>query len=224
MVNKMVASADAAVADLRDGATVMVGGFGDVGVPFGLIEAVVRRGACDLTIVSNNCGTGERGLALLFKNHLVRRVFASFPSQAGNHHFLAAYRAGEVEVNIVPQGTLAERIRAAGAGIGGFLTPTGVGTIVAEGKEVREVGGKQYLLEYPLHADVALVRAAKGDAYGNLRYRYSSRNFNAIMATAANLTVAEVGEVVRVGGLDPDDVHTPGVFVDRVVLVEAAAA
>ena len=223
MVNKVVALADEAVADLRDGATVMVGGFGDVGVPFGLIEAVVRRGVRDLTIVSNNCGTGERGLALLFKHHLVRRIFASFPSQAGNDHFLAAYRAGEVEVNIVPQGTLAERIRAAGAGIGGFLTPTGVGTVVAEGKEVREVDGRQYLLEYPLRADVALIKAARGDAYGNLRYRLASRNFNAVMAPAADLTIAEVGEVVPVGGLDPDDVHTPGIFVDRVVPIAETA-
>ncbi len=224
MVDKVVASADAAVADLRDGATVMVGGFGDVGVPFGLLDALVRRGVKDLTIVSNNCGTGERGLPLLFKHHLVRRVFASFPSQAGNHHFLAAYQAGELEVNIVPQGTLAERIRAAGAGIGGFLTPTGVGTVVAEGREVREVNGRRYLLEYPLHADVALVKAAKGDAYGNLRYRLASRNFNPVMATAADLTIAQVDEIVPVGGLDPDDVHTPGVFVDRVVLASGAPA
>lgn len=220
MIDKRFPTADAAVADIADGATIMVGGFGDVGVPFGLVDALVRRGVRDLTLVSNNCGTGERGLALLFKHHLVRRVYASFPSQRGNHHFLAAYNAGEVEVEIVPQGTLAERIRAAGAGIGGFLTPTGVGTVVAESKQVHEVGGKRYLLEHPIHADVALVLAQRADPYGNLRFRLASRNFNPIMAMAARLTIAEVRESVPVGGLDPDDVHTPGLFVNRVVMAE----
>ena len=220
-MDKAIASADEAVADLEDGARLLIGGFGDLGVPFELLDALVRRGLRDLTITNNNCGTGERGVAALFKHHMVRRVYSSFPAQKGNHHFRAAYDAGEVEVHVIPQGTLAERIRAAGAGLGGFLTPTGVGTAVAEGKQLHEVEGRQYLLEYPLRADVALLKAHQADPYGNLRYRLASRNFNPLMAMAAKLTIAQVSLILPVGGIDPDDVHTPGIFVDRVVQVSA---
>ncbi|MCC7103848.1 MAG: 3-oxoacid CoA-transferase subunit A [Chloroflexi bacterium] len=220
-IDKRTASMDAAVADLQDGASIMVGGFGDVGLPFELVDAVVRRGIENLTLISNNCGTGEVGLARLWQHRRVRKVIASFPAQRGNHHFLAAYEEGGVEVVIVPQGTLAERIRAAGAGIGGFYTPTGVGTVVAEGKETRRIDGREYLLELPLFADVALIKAHTADPYGNLRYRLSAQNFNPIMATACTLTIAQVERLVPVGGLDPDDIHTPGLFVDRVVLGSA---
>lgn len=219
MIDKVVGSPDEAVADVRDGSVVLVGGFGNVGVPVRLIEALVRLGRRDLTVVSNNCGTGEAGLALLFKHHMVSRACASFPAQAGNHHFAAAYQSGECELELVPQGTLAERLRAAAAGLGGFFTPTGAGTELMAGKETREIDGRLHVLERPLRGDVALVRAHRGDRFGNLRHRRSSRNFNPVMAMAAMLTIAEVEEVVPPGSIDPDDVHTPGVFVDRVVQV-----
>jgi len=218
---KLRETADAAVGDVQSGSTVMVGGFGDAGVPFALIDALVRRGVTDLSIVANNCGTGERGLAALFKHGMVRRVYASFPAQAGNGHFAESFRSGRTELVLIPQGTLAERIRAAGAGLGGILTPTGVDTLVAEGKQVVLVDGRSYLLELPLHADVALVRAHTADTSGNLRYRLSSRNFNPVMAMAARCTIAEVERLVEVGALDPDDVHTPGVFVDRLFVAPA---
>ena len=215
----MVASADEAVAGVRDGDVVLVGGFGNGGVPMRLVEALARLGRRELTIVSNNCGTGEVGLALLFKHHLVRKAYASFPAQAGNHHFVAAYESGECELELVPQGTLAERLRAGAAGLGGFYTPTGAGTVLADGKETREIDGRTYVLERPLRGDVALVAAHRGDRFGNLRHRRSSRNFNPVMAMAAPLTIAEVAEVVPPGAIDPDDVHTPGIFVDVVVEV-----
>lgn len=219
MINKVVASADEAVADIPDGAVILVGGFGDIGVPMQLIDALVRRAPKNLTIVANNAGTGDRGLALLFKHGLVRKLYASFPAQRGADHFRRAFEAGEVELELVPQGTLAERIRAAGAGLGGFYTPTGVGTIIAEGKEVREIDGRTYVFEKAIRGDVALIKAHLADRFGNLRYRLASRNFNPIMAMAARLTIAQVDRIVPLGSIDPDDVHTPGVFVDRVVAV-----
>jgi 3-oxoadipate CoA-transferase alpha subunit len=222
VIDKVVASVDEAVAGVRDGDVVLVGGFGNVGVPVHLIEALVRLGRRDLTIVSNNCGTGETGLALLFKHHLVSRACASFPAQAGNHHFAAAYQSGECQLELVPQGTLAERLRAAAAGLGGFYTPTGAGTDLMAGKETREIDGRLHVLERPLRGDVALVAAHRGDRFGNLRHRLSSRNFNPVMAMAARFTIAEVGEVVPPGTIEPDDVHTPGIFVDRVVPVGGA--
>ena len=222
-LDKLRSSATAAIAEVRDGDTLMVGGFGDAGVPFALLDALVERGVKDLTVIANNCGTGERGLAALFRHRMVLRVFASFPAQPGNHHFAESYRSGQTELVLVPQGTLVERIRAAGAGLGGVLTPTGVGTLVAEGKDVIVVDDRPYLLEKPLHADVALVKAHVADASGNLRYRLSSRNFNPIMATAARLTIAEVESLVELGALDPDDVHTPGVYVDRMFVSGGAS-
>jgi 3-oxoadipate CoA-transferase alpha subunit len=215
---KPVLSASDAVASIEPGATVMIGGFGDVGVPFQLIDALVEHGAGELTLIANNCGTGERGLARLFQHRLVRRAYASFPAQPGNHHFAAAVESGLTELILVPQGTLVERIRAAAAGHGGFLTRTGVGTLVAAGKQVIEQDGRTYLLELPLRADVALVKAHIADAFGNLRYRLSSRNFNPIMAMAAAVTIAEVEQMSDGIAIEPDDVHTAGVFVDTLVL------
>lgn len=187
-----------------------------MGVPFAALEALAARGSKELTIVSNNCGTGDRGLALLFQCHLVRRVYASFPAQRGNDHFRRAYEAGEVELELVPQGTLAERIRAAGSGLGGFYVQTGVGTITARGKELRKLDGVEYLLEKPLRGDIALVKAAVADRAGNLRYYRTARNFNPLMAMAASMTIVEAERIVETGDIDPDDIHTPGVFVDRV--------
>lgn len=216
MFDKISKSAQEAVADIADGSVVLVGGFGDVGVPFVALEALAARGTNKLTIVSNNCGTGDRGLALLFKSHLVRRVYASFPAQSGNDHFQRAYEAGEVDLELVPQGTLAERIRAAASGLGAFYVQTGVGTIIARGKELRKFGDVEYLLEKPLRGDVALVKAAVADRVGNLRYYRTARNFNPLMAMAASMTIVEAEQIVETGELDPDDIHTPGVFVDRV--------
>ena len=210
-----------AVADIPDGACVLVGGFGDVGVPFALLEAVASHGIRDLTIVSNNCGTGERGLALLFKLGLVRKISASFPVQAGNHHFKAAFERGEVELELIPQGTIAERIRCAGAGLGGFYTRTGVDTELAAHREIRELNGVAHVLEMPLRGEVALIAANVADEAGNLRFRRSARNFNPIMAMASHLTIVQANHVVAAGTLDPDDVHLPGVFVDRIVEVGA---
>lgn len=218
MVDKVCASASAAVAGVPSGSVVLIGGFGDVGVPFEAVAALAASGAHDLTVASNNCGTGERGLALLFKQGLVRRIYASFPAQAGNHHFRAAYESGAVTLDLVPQGTLAERIRAGAAGIGGFYVRTGVGTMVAEGKESRLIGGHWHLLEPPLRGDIALVKAAVADHFGNLRFRRTARNFNPLMAMAADLTIVEADEIVSTGSIDPDDVHLPGIFVDRVFL------
>ena len=218
---KVWPTAEAAVTGIAAGATVLVGGFGDVGVPFALLAAVAALGIGSLTVVSNNCGTGERGLALLFKHGLVRKVCASFPAQAGNHHFKAAFDRGEVELELIPQGTIAERLRCAGAGLGGFYTRTGVGTELATGRETRDVGGVTHLFELPLSGDVALIAADVADEAGNLRFRRAARNFNPIMAMAARMTIVQANKVVPVGALDPDDVHLPGVFVDRVVEVPA---
>ncbi|MDM9560946.1 3-oxoacid CoA-transferase subunit A [Bordetella petrii] len=217
MLHKSYESADEAVSVVKSGATILVSGFGDIGLPFGLLHALARTAARDLTIVSNNAGTGEQGLSRLFKNGQVARLIASFPSQPDSHHYFAAHQAGQVEVELVPQGTLAERIRAAGAGLAGFFTPTGYGTELARGKECRIVNGRGYVYEEALAGDFAFIKADVADAYGNLRYRLASRNFNPIMAMAARTTIAQVKRMVPVGAIDPDDVHTPGVYVDRIV-------
>ena len=223
MINKIVSSVREAVADIRDDATVMIGGFGTAGMPSELIDALIDQGARNLTIVNNNAGNGDLGVARLIKEKRVRRIICSFPRQADSWHFDAAYRAGELELELVPQGNLAERIRAAGAGIGAFFTPTGFGTLLAEGKETREIAGRSYVLELPIRADFALVKALRGDRWGNLVYRKTARNFGPIMAAAAACTIAQVCEVVNLGDLDPECVVTPGIHVQRVVEVPAAA-
>ena len=217
MIDKIVASPEAALADVPDGATVMIGGFGNAGMPATLIDALIARGARDLTIVNNNAGNADAGLAALIKAKRVRRILCSFPRQADSWHFDALYRAGEIELELVPQGTLAERIRAAGAGIGAFYTPTAHGTRLAEGKETRRIDGRDYVLEYPIHGDYALIKADRADRWGNLCYRKSARNFGPIMACAARCTVVQVREIVELGALDPEAVVTPGIFVKRVV-------
>jgi 3-oxoacid CoA-transferase subunit A len=214
-MNKLVESADAAVADVKDGATIMVGGFGLCGNPENLILALHRRGVKDLVLVSNNCGTTDLGLGVLLKARQIRKIVASYVGE--NKEFERQYLSGELEVELVPQGTLAERIRAGGAGIGGFYTATGVGTQVAEGKETRNLRGREYLLELPLEADFAFVKAWKADTWGNLVYRKTTRNFQPMMAAAAKVTVAEAEEVVEPGALDPDQVHTPSIYVTRLV-------
>jgi 3-oxoadipate CoA-transferase, alpha subunit len=219
MIDKVVPSVTAALEGIRDGATVMIGGFGGAGQPGELIDALIAQGARDLTIVNNNAGNGETGLAALLKTGRVRRIVCSFPRQADSQVFDALYRAGRIELELVPQGNLAERIRAAGAGIGGFYTPTGYGTELAKGKETREIGGRMHVLEAPLHADVALIKAERGDRWGNLVYRKTARNFGPVMAMAAKLTIASVHEVVPLGEIDPEHVVTPGIFVQRVVQV-----
>lgn len=219
----IAASVDEAVAEIPDGATVLVGGFGTAGQPVELIEALERSGASDLTVVNNNAGNGDVGLAALIRAGRVRKIICSFPRQSDSQHFDEAYRAGRIELELVPQGNLAERIRAAGAGIGGFFTPTGYGTPLAEGKEVREIDGKHYVFELPIHADYALVKAHVADEVGNLVYRKTARNFGPIMAAAARTTIVQVSQVVPVGGLDPEVVVTPGIHVNRLVVVPAAA-
>jgi 3-oxoadipate CoA-transferase alpha subunit len=223
MINKIVPTVEAALADVSDGATVMIGGFGTAGLPNELIDALIAQGARDLTIVNNNAGNGDTGLAALLAAGRVRKIICSFPRQADSQHFDALYRSGRIELELVPQGNLAERIRAAGAGIGGFFTPTGYGTDLAKGKETRDIDGRHYVLEHPIHADFALIRAERGDRWGNLTYRMTARNFGPIMAMAARTTVATVHEVVELGVLDPENVITPGLFVQRVVRVDRVA-
>jgi 3-oxoadipate CoA-transferase alpha subunit len=223
MVNKQVASVADAVAGISDGATVMIGGFGGAGQPNELIDALINQGARDLVIVNNNAGNGETGLAALLKAGRVRKIICSFPRQADSQVFDGLYRSGRIELELVPQGNLAERIRAAGAGIGGFFSPTGYGTELAKGKETREIDGRMYVLESPIHADVALIKAERGDRWGNLTYRKTARNFGPIMASAAKLTVASVHEFVELGELDPENIVTPGIFVQRVVQVPRSA-
>jgi len=210
----------AAVRGIDDGSTVLIGGFGRAGLPFALVDALRESGARDLTVVNNNAGNGTTGLAALLAAGQVRKVICSFPRQKDSFVFDELYRAGKVELEVVPQGNLAERIRAAGAGIGGFFTPTGFGTSLAEGKETRRIDGRDYVFELPIRGDVALIRAHAADRMGNLVYRKTGRNFGPVMASAATLTVAEVTEVVPTGGLDPEAVVTPGIFVDRVVATE----
>jgi 3-oxoadipate CoA-transferase alpha subunit len=219
----LCATAADAVAGVRDGATVMVGGFGPAGQPLLLLQALLESGAGDLTVVSNNAGNGDTGLAALVGAGRVRRMVCSFPRQADSHHFDRRYRAGEIELELVPQGVLAERIRAGGAGIGAFFTPTGYGTPLAEGKEVRELDGRMQVLETALRADLALVRAHRADGLGNLVYRKTARNFGPVMAAAATTTAVEVAELVATGSIDPETVVTPGLYVDRVVVAPSTA-
>lgn len=223
MINKIQTSAADALANVRDGATVMIGGFGTAGIPNELIDALIAQGASDLTIVNNNAGNGDTGLAALLKAGRVRKIICSFPRQADSHVFDALYRSGQIELELVPQGNLAERIRAAGAGIGAFFTPTGYGTALAKGKELREINGQMQVLEYPIHADVALIKAERGDRWGNLTYRKAARNFGPIMAMAAKKTVATVHEIAELGSLDPEIVITPGIFVHQIVKIARVA-
>ncbi len=222
MVNKIVGSLQAAVDGIQDGSTVLLSGFGGSGVPSHLIDALIEQGARDLTIVANNAGNGEVGIAALIKAKRVRKILCSFPRQADSYVFDAAYRAGEIELELVPQGNLAERIRAAGAGIGAFFTPTGYGTQLAKGKETRIIDGRAYVLEYPIYADVALVKALRADRWGNLVYRKAGRNFGPVMASAAKCTIVQVQEIVELGELDPEVIVTPGIYVHRVVRVPPA--
>jgi 3-oxoadipate CoA-transferase alpha subunit len=220
VISKIAASAADALADVPDGATVMIGGFGTAGIPMELIEALIAQGAAGLTVINNNAGNGDTGLAALLKAGRVRKMVCSFPRQADSHVFDALYREGDVELELVPQGTLAERIRAAGAGIGAFYTPTAYGTALAEGKETRLINGRGHVLEYALHADYALIRAEAADRWGNLTYRKAARNFGPIMAMAARRTVATVHELLPTGAMNPEAVVTPGIFVHRLVQVE----
>jgi len=223
MIDKIAASVAEALSGTADGATVMVGGFGTAGIPNELIDGLIAQGARDLTIVNNNAGNGETGLAALLKAGRVRKIICSFPRQVDSHVFDALYRSGKLELELVPQGNLAERIRAAGAGIGAFFTPTGYGTDLARGKETREIDGRWQVLEYAIHADLALIKAERGDRWGNLCYRKAARNFGPVMAMAARRTIAMVHEVVPLGALDPEAIVTPGIFVHRVVRVERVA-
>ncbi|MFF4053744.1 3-oxoacid CoA-transferase subunit A [Streptomyces chartreusis] len=217
MSTRLCADADEAVAGIQDGSTVLIGGFGMAGMPVTLIDALLGQGASDLTVVSNNAGNGDTGLAALLAAGRVRKVICSFPRQADSYVFDELYRAGKVELEVVPQGNLAERIRAAGAGIGAFFCPTAVGTLLSEGKETREIDGRTYVLEYPIRGDVALIGAYRSDRMGNLVYRKTARNFGPVMATAATTVIAQVREIVETGELDPETVVTPSIYVDRVV-------
>jgi 3-oxoadipate CoA-transferase alpha subunit len=223
MINKIAPSIEAALAGVKDGSTVMIGGFGTAGIPNELIDGLIAQGAKDLVIVNNNAGNADTGLAALLKAGRVRKIICSFPRQADSYVFDELYRSGKLELELVPQGNLAERIRAAGAGVGAFFSPTGYGTELAKGKETREINGKHYVLEMPIYGDVALIRAEKGDRWGNLVYRKAARNFGPVMATAARLTVATVHEVVELGALDPESVVTPGIFVSKIVRIDRVA-
>jgi 3-oxoadipate CoA-transferase, alpha subunit len=220
VIDKTVATCNEAVADVFDGATIMIGGFGDPGVPGQLIEALRKQGSKSLTIIHNGAGSGDFSLGGLILDGRVRKLIASFPPNPGAHAFRDRYLKGEVELELVPQGTLIERIRAAGAGLGGFYTPTAVGTDLAAGKETRDINGREYVFELPLAADFAFIKAYKGDALGNLTYRLAMRNFNPIMATAGKTVIAEIEHLVPVGDLAVEEIHTPGIFVDHVVQVE----
>lgn len=219
----VVESAAQAVAPIKNGSTVMIGGFGVAGQPVELIDALIDQGATDLTVVNNNAGNGDVGLAKLIHLGRVRKIICSFPRQSDSHHFDAKYHAGEIDLEVVPQGNLAERIRAAGAGIGAFYTPTGYGTPLAEGKEVRELGGTMQVLEYPIRGDYSLTKAATADKAGNLVYRKTARNFGPIMAAAAAHSIVQVSDVVERGQLDPEAVVTPGIYVDTVVAIASPA-
>ncbi|HLU01051.1 MAG TPA: 3-oxoacid CoA-transferase subunit A [Burkholderiaceae bacterium] len=223
MINKISASVAQALEGIQDGATVLVGGFGTAGIPMELIDGLCQLPVKGLTVVNNNAGNGDTGLAALLKTGKVSKIICSFPRQADSWVFDELYRSGKLELELVPQGTLAERIRAAGAGIGGFFCPTGYGTELAKGKETREINGRQYVYEEPIHGDVALIKAERGDRWGNLVYRKAARNFGPVMATAAKLTIASVHEIVELGEIDPEVIVTPGIFVDRIVKVERQA-
>jgi 3-oxoadipate CoA-transferase, alpha subunit len=217
MIDKTRLSIAEAISSVKDGSTIMIGGFGTAGQPAELIDALIQHGARDLTIVSNNAGNGDMGLALLIKEKRVRKMICSFPRQHDSWHFDALYREKGIELELVPQGNLAIRIQAAGAGLGGIFTPTGFGTILADGKETREIDGKNYVFEKPIRADVALIKALKGDRWGNLVYRKSARNFGPIMAMAAANTIVQVKEIAPLGDLDPETIVTPGIFVQHVI-------
>ncbi len=221
MINKAELNLQQVLAQVKDGATILIGGFGAAGQPAELIDGLIERGAKDLTIVSNNAGNGDFGLAKLLQTGAVKKIICSFPRQADSYIFDALYRAGRIELEVVPQGNLACRIQAAGMGLGAIYTPTGYGTLLAEGKETREIDGKDYVLESPIRADVALIKAHKGDRWGNLVYNKSARNFGPIMAMAADLTIAQVNEVVELGELDPEVIVTPGIFVQHVIAVDS---
>ncbi|MDM0012376.1 3-oxoacid CoA-transferase subunit A [Variovorax sp. J22P168] len=223
MINKIADSVAQAMAGIADGATVLIGGFGTAGIPNELIDGLIDQGARELTVVNNNAGNGEAGLAALLKAGRVRKIICSFPRQADSQVFDGLYRTGRVELELVPQGNLAERIRAAGAGIGAFFCPTGFGTPLAEGRETREIDGRHYVLEYPIHGDVALIKAERGDRWGNLVYRKAARNFGPVMAMASRRTIATVHEIVELGALDPEAIVTPGIFVRSIVRVERVA-
>lgn len=223
MIDKSVPSLEEAVVGIPDGATIMIGGFGPAGQPTELIDALIAQGASDLTIINNNAGNGEVGLAALLKAGRVRKMICSFPRQVDSQVFDDLYRRGKVALELVPQGNLAARIQAAGAGLGAIFTPTGYGTPLAEGKETREIDGRHYVLEYPLKADFALIKAFQGDRWGNLVYRKAARNFGPIMATAAATTIAQVSQLVPLGELDPEHIITPGIFVQRVVALDPAS-
>ncbi|MBX6374355.1 MAG: 3-oxoacid CoA-transferase subunit A [Acetobacteraceae bacterium] len=220
MIDKIVRTMAEAMAGIKDGSTVLIGGFGAVGQPDALIEGLIEQGAKDLVCVANNAGTGHTGLARLMELGRVRKIICSFPRSAGSVVFEELYRQGKIELEIVPQGTLAERMRAAGAGVPAFYTPTGVGTLLAQGKEVREIDGRQYVLERALKGDVALIEAWEADRWGNLTYRASGRNFNPVMAMAADLTIAQAMHIRELGEIDPNHVVTPGIFVKRVIHVD----
>ena len=228
MINKIALTIADALADVKDGATILIGGFGTAGIPNELIDGLIAQGAKDLIVVNNNAGNGQAGLAALLQSGRVRKIICSYPRQADSHIFDALYRSGKIELELVPQGNLAERLRAAGAGIGAFFSPTGYGTELAKNpdgtaKETREINGKHYVLEMPIHGDVALIKAEKGDRWGNLIYRMSARNFGPVMATAAAKTVATVHEIVELGALNPEHLVTPGVYVQQIVQIERMA-
>ncbi|WP_067735823.1 3-oxoacid CoA-transferase subunit A [Novosphingobium naphthalenivorans] len=224
MIDKQFTDAHAAVADIQDGASVMIGGFGTAGMPDELIDALIARDVRDVTVISNNAGNGDTGLAALVREGRVRKIVCSFPRQADSHHFDTAFRAGKIELELVPQGNLAARIQAAGAGLGAIFTPTGYGTLLADGKETRTIDGRNYVLEYPIRADFALIKALRGDRWGNLVFSKTARNFGPIMAMAATTTIAQIAETVPLGALDPETVVTPGIFVQRIVAIPRAAA
>ena len=223
MINKISESIEAALAGVKDGDTVLIGGFGTAGIPNELIEGLIAQGSKDLVVVNNNAGNADTGLAALLKAGRVRKIICSFPRQADSWVFDDLYRSGKLELELVPQGNLAERIRAAGAGIGAFFSPTGFGTELAKGRETREINGKHYVLEMPIHGDVALIEAERGDRWGNLTYRKAARNFGPVMATAARMTVATVHEISDLGTLDPENIITPGIYVSKIVRIDRVA-
>ena len=223
MINKIATSIAEALSHTQDGATVLIGGFGTAGIPNELIDGLIEQGARDLTVVNNNAGNGDAGLAALLKTGRVRKIICSFPRQSDSQVFDGLYRSGKLELELVAQGNLAERMRAAGAGIGAFFCPTGYGTELAQGKETREINGKHYVLEYPIYGDVALIKAEQGDRWGNLTYRMSARNFGPVMAMAAKQTIASVHEIVELGELDPEAIVTPGIHVSRIVRIARVA-
>jgi 3-oxoadipate CoA-transferase alpha subunit len=223
MINKIASSIAEALAGVKDGATVLIGGFGTAGIPNELIDGLIVQGAKDLTVVNNNAGNGDIGLPALLKTGRVRKIICSFPRQVDSYVFDGLYRSGKLELELVPQGNLAERIRAGGAGIGAFFCPTGYGTELVKGKETREIDGRQYVLEYPIRGDLALIKAETADRWGNLTYRKTARNFGPVVASAASTTVASVHEIVELGGLDPECIVTPGIYVSKIVKIERVA-